>query len=40
MFRCQRLLRKQGASCQELARSIRLRQPFVLAAATPKPWKT
>ncbi|KHL72367.1 YccS/YhfK family integral membrane protein, partial [Pseudomonas putida] len=31
MFRCQRLLRKQGASCQELARSIRLRQPFVLA---------
>ncbi|WP_416467662.1 YccS family putative transporter [Pseudomonas sp. LFS044] len=30
MFRCQRLLRHQGSACQDLARSIRLRQPFVL----------
>ncbi|NON33466.1 YccS/YhfK family membrane protein, partial [Klebsiella pneumoniae] len=36
MFRCQRLLRKQGSSCQELARSIRLRQPFVLASGYPE----
>lgn len=28
MFRCQRLLRQQGAACQQLSESIRLRQPF------------
>ncbi|HKS14708.1 MAG TPA: YccS family putative transporter [Pseudomonas sp.] len=28
MFRCQRLLRQQGAACQRLSESIRLRQPF------------
>jgi len=28
MFRCQRLLRQQGSLCQQLAESIRLRQPF------------
>ncbi len=28
MFRCQRLLLRQGKACQELGRAIRLRQPF------------
>ncbi|WP_213878499.1 YccS family putative transporter [Pseudomonas sp. dw_358] len=29
LFRCQRLLRQQGAACQRLSESIQLRQPFI-----------
>ncbi|PWB29538.1 TIGR01666 family membrane protein [Pseudomonas sp. SDI] len=32
MFRCQRLLREQGAACNKLSASIQLRQPFVYEA--------
>ncbi|MGC1330533.1 MULTISPECIES: YccS family putative transporter [unclassified Pseudomonas] len=29
LFRCQRLLRQQGAACRRLSESIQLRQPFI-----------
>jgi len=40
MFRCQRLLRKQGSSCQELARPSACASRSCLPAATPRRLKT
>ncbi|UVJ43730.1 YccS family putative transporter [Pseudomonas sp. LS1212] len=34
LFRCQRLLRQQGAACRRLSESIQLRQPFTYDASS------